>query len=426
MPRLLEKVYVVLALLYFSGAFASRDIDVDPTAGDFALFALQCVIYAIAFSFMLLHRRVVEEVLRRGKWVLALSVLAAISTLWSGLPLFTLRRSIVMIATTLFGIYFGSVFPRRAQLNLLCCAFAAMALLSIGAAVAFPDYGIDHGLHEGDWCGIFPQKNFLGRLMVFGSAAFLLLPGERLKDTIVRAVGVITCLGLVKLSGSKTAFLMAILVVVLILFFKVLARKQKTFLVAGITVAALTLAFVWTNTDTILLWLSRDATLTGRIPLWIAAQEAISRQPFLGYGFGAFWQGYSGPSESIMAEVGWMAPHAHDGYLDLALDVGLVGLSIFVIGLLIRFRLAYRESDPRRRETLWPILYLTMILLYNIDESGLLRVNSIFCVLYASIFASGYIPHSFRLRGTRLQRIAARSGHVFINPQRKQIWNHPP
>ena len=80
--------------------------------------------------------------------------------------------------------------------------------------------------------------------------------------------------------------------------------------------------------------LHRDEGLTGRLNLWNAVLLAISKRLWLGYGFNAFWQGMKGESGYVLTAVGWAPKYAHNGFLDLVLDLGLLGLLVFAIGYL--------------------------------------------------------------------------------------------
>jgi exopolysaccharide production protein ExoQ len=129
--------------------------------------------------------------------------------------------------------------------------------------------------------------------------------------------------------------------------------------------------------------IGRDQSFTGRTPLWDAVVIAISKKPYLGYGFSSFWLGDSGPSASVVDMVGWIPPHAHNGFLDIWLDMGLVGVLIFASGFVVRFRTAV--LDYRRvpdRTVMWPLVLMTFVLFYNFTESTLIRPNSIYWALY--------------------------------------------
>jgi O-antigen ligase len=109
----------------------------------------------------------------------------------------------------------------------------------------------------------------------------------------------------------------------------------------------------------------------------------ILRQPWLGYGYGGFWLGETGPSAAFWAAVGWKTPHSHNGFIDLALDLGLVGLFALVVALVTAFvRAIGRARTARTADAVAPLMFLAYTVLYNLSESSLLRHNTIFWVLY--------------------------------------------
>ena len=72
--------------------------------------------------------------------------------------------------------------------------------------------------------------------------------------------------------------------------------------------------------------LGRDTTLTGRTGIWAGLLPVIERQPILGYGFGSFWT----TKRARIHEIN----EAHNGYIDVLLEIGYVGLFLFTMFLL--------------------------------------------------------------------------------------------
>jgi O-antigen ligase len=106
-----------------------------------------------------------------------------------------------------------------------------------------------------------------------------------------------------------------------------------------IGVAGLTVAFL--NFDDMLRLVGKSTTLTGRTGVWRAVLEAIRQRPLLGYGYG-FWEEPSIPRNNIWLELNWAPPHAHNGWLDVTLQLGIAGLSITVVLWLVALSRAVR------------------------------------------------------------------------------------
>jgi O-antigen ligase len=74
-------------------------------------------------------------------------------------------------------------------------------------------------------------------------------------------------------------------------------------------------------------------TLTGRIPLWRYLLEYIAEKPLLGNGYGAFWT--AARIMDASKDLGWMVGQAHSAYLEVALQLGVVGLLAYALVLLL-------------------------------------------------------------------------------------------
>lgn len=91
---------------------------------------------------------------------------------------------------------------------------------------------------------------------------------------------------------------------------------------------------------------SKSNSLNGRIPLWKECSEYLTEQPLLGYGYKSFWT----PRRivRISTHQGWWIMQAHNGYLEMALSIGILGAGCFLAILLLGIKHAlqlYREHQ---------------------------------------------------------------------------------
>ena len=86
-------------------------------------------------------------------------------------------------------------------------------------------------------------------------------------------------------------------------------------------------ALIVDSTDVFAL-IGRDMSFTGRLPLWEMSLQAARVHPLLGYGYNGFWTDDSRAVQYIWAMITWKAPSAHNGYLDIVLQIGLIGLVV--------------------------------------------------------------------------------------------------
>ncbi|MFU8771954.1 MAG: O-antigen ligase family protein, partial [Anaerolineales bacterium] len=102
---------------------------------------------------------------------------------------------------------------------------------------------------------------------------------------------------------------------------------------------------------------------------------------WLGYGLNSFWLGWEGPSAQIWAVSGWQPGYAHNGYLDLWLSLGIIGLTLGVILLIYLLIYSFYFYIIKRLDTQFWILFLIFVFLLNFSEGTLLRSNSIWWVM---------------------------------------------
>ena len=71
----------------------------------------------------------------------------------------------------------------------------------------------------------------------------------------------------------------------------------------------------------------------GRTDIWVLVMRSIAKRPLLGYGYYAFWQGLKGESGNIIVAAHWVFGYAHNGVLEIWLQLGLVGTALSFVTL---------------------------------------------------------------------------------------------
>lgn len=395
--RFAEVGFLVSCLFLFSGALlplllSKSGMTVMPAHGNPILRATYAGIHAITLVLVLARWRSVAAVVKENLPIAGLVGLALLSVAWSDAPDVTLRRSFSLFGTSAFGLYLAARFGIGGTLRLLGLAMGVAAALSLVVAVGLPGYGLDEGAHAGAWRGVFHQKNNLGQAMVMSTVAFVLLWRIVERRRWAALLGAVLSAGLVLLSTSGTALVILLCFAALLPLFRVLRWHHTVvlpLLILIVLVAGLSGLWVVSNVEMVLNLLGKDATLTGRTELWTAVIHQIQQRPVLGYGYSAFWLGWTGASAAVWSMIRWETPHAHNGFLDLGLDLGLLGIALFVTGYVmaaVRAMAAIRGT--RSTEALWPPALLSFMLLYNFTETAILQQNSIYWVLFvATVFS---------------------------------------
>ncbi|MBX9255132.1 O-antigen ligase family protein [Desmonostoc muscorum CCALA 125] len=391
-----EYVFTVLALLIYSGgiltlilsggALQSDTAEYDSSLTKIVFF----VIYLITWLLLILRWKTTLYILTKGLSFYPIFILAALSIIWSVDPSITLKNSFTLINTSLFGMYFASRYTLKQQLQLLAWTFGIAIGLSIIFVIALPKYGIQADLDSSKWRGIYTHKNGLGARMVISSIVFFILGYQDKKHPwrwLLRT-GFSFSILLLLLSSSTSSLIILISMITSFFVFKIGRWSYQLMIPSLIIIATISqiLYFSLSNAaDALLTGIGKDPTLTGRTDLWPLVMDMIWKHPWLGYGYGAFWQGWHGESAYIWLNSGWTPNHAHNGYLTICLDLGFLGLGLFFLGF---FR-SYVQGLAWVRITktgfdIWPVIHMTYVILASLTESSLLQSNSLNWVLYVA------------------------------------------
>lgn len=411
-----EKVFSVLSILFFSDAIFSVLLEQDVSFAK----ALRGIVYFLILIFssllVFIYRHRIYPILFKEKllWIFLLIALASI--LWSEYPPATLKHILTVIEMTTFSIYFVGRFNLNEQLRLICYAFGLASLLSLLFCLAFPSYGVmgvgvnstSEGLaHYGVWRGIYTHKNTLGRMMALTVLSFICLSQNNWLNRLYKYTCTSLAIFLLIVSTSKTSMLTVITLFTLLPFYKAMRwtyRLALPFFIAIILVSSSSVTLAIDNLDAFTSVLGKDITLTGRTGIWGLVLLKIADKPWLGYGYHGFWNGWDGESADIWRVLKWECPHSHNGFLDLTLDLGLIGLAVFILTFLaacLRSIMLMRKT--RDNTGIFPILYLTFMLLVNLTESSIVTLNSIWVVFVIVVLSTHTVndPSFIRKNGYR-------------------------
>ncbi len=387
-----EIVFVVFSLTFFTGSFGIGGTETSPgLIPDIVLTISRYFIWITSTIIIGFNWKKALFIASRDKILWILIAMILLSFIWSDNKISTLLDSRDIWQMTSFALYFATRFSLKEQVKLVALTFAIGALLSIIVSIGLPSIGKHGADHPGAWKGIYDYKNTFGSMMVISCFTFLLLPSEQAKNLWYKWLGLGLSITMILLSTSKTSLVISFLLLSFIYFYRNFRWRGKiSILISDIMIMVLgciaTLIFV--NWLTILTSLGRDPTLSGRTILWNYIFSKIQENPWLGYGRGAFWA----PSTSHGGQAGglvgtsFIAPHAHNGFLDLGLDVGFIGISLFLISLIPAFVCALKRAyATKQSEEIWPLAFLTFLVMNNMTESYLLRITNVYWVLYVTV-----------------------------------------
>ncbi len=344
--------------------------------------AIYFLLIAAAIVVLMGRQRAVARIIK-DNWPIVLFILyCALSVAWSDFPFIALKRWVKSLGDySMVMILLTEADPKAAFKQTMTRVALVLFPLSILLIKYYPHLGrtYDHftGLMLLD--GVTSSKNMLGMdCLVLGFAAFwsMLLAWKGPRSGRNRSLffyGLVVVLAVLLLyrSDSKTSlfcFLITIGLVTAHTYFK-WARKPAT-LLAMVAVAILSCAIVLFSGlgSGVLKAIGRNPTLTGRTEIWHDLLQ-FPINPVVGTGFESFWLGKRltlAATYPVLANLN----ESHDGYLEMYLNLGWVGLSLFAVLIVTGYRniqqLLKTDPDAGRLR----LGYFVTALVYNFTEAG--------------------------------------------------------
>jgi len=349
----------------------------------------------------------VGQLTQNSSWIIVFFLYEGLSCVWSDFPFISFRRWIkgsgdfVMVFVILSDLY-----PARA----ITAAIKRSGYILIPLSVLFIKYYQDWGRVIDDWgqsyyTGVTLDKNMLGYLLFayglfFASALVNAFRQDssnranRRRDLVCYALLLVMIAWLTRVANSKTSLLALLAGIVLMLslqFFQI--RRHLWFLlIATLFIGAIADA-LFSVKGAVLEASGRDASFTGRTGIW---QTVLSQpiNPLFGTGYTGFWLG------ERLKRIWALYPRtpliqAHNGYLEVYLNLGLVGLALLGGVLWTGLRnarrrlLAAHDTTGNVDDSLFQtfgIAYIVAYLLYNITEATFVGLNFLFIIFLLVAF----------------------------------------
>ena len=388
MLNFIETVFTLLSINFLTanpiGVLTFGSLSEEYSASSNNLESLiKTFIYGVACFFLIVRwKNVLYRLIKKDKliWIVfATSFIVLISYFWSSFPEVTLRRSFLFLGITLYGIYFGTRYTFKQQLEFLAWGFRIVVFMSLFFCIALPQYGTMHGLHQGAWRGIFMHKNGLGGSMALSSIVFFILLMRDGTKVLSTWVFLFISIVLMISSRSSTALVTFVAVVLLLLLYRVFRLRYNLMipiLIFILLTASGFILLVLNNSEVVVGLIGKDLTLTGRTELWPFVWEAIQKRPLLGYGYEGFWFPENSEAWRIWTAVGWKPTHPHNGTLKLLLEIGWLGTLTFLLSFFLSFLKSLALIRlTKTSEYYFPIALMTFIFLSGLTESSFMETD---------------------------------------------------
>jgi O-antigen ligase len=383
-PAWIERLFLVFAFVVLQDAFldmassASGSTNVSDTGDNHHVIAFLCVLFGTAV-FARKHLPEMIRTARASPIYFILPAILLISAVWSLEPLLTLKRSLVTIGICIFDLYIATAIGLDRLLKLLAATILISALASIVTAIALPTVGREVFTDlAGDWRGVFPQKNLLGYIMTIGLFVEMALIIRTRRLRIGNCLRAVVYLFLLGMAHSASSLLLVMIAAILSVFYVAYRRGLQSLLICvalGLSAIAIFGGIIATDPTFVFAALDRDPSLTGRTEIWDYVLDAIHERPLFGWGYMAFWSENSPGALYIQNQLQWPAPNAHNGYLDLALDLGLVGLAGMAVTALWTLRRVAVLILSRNDLGALLLIFWMQLVIGNLSESFVINAS---------------------------------------------------
>jgi exopolysaccharide production protein ExoQ len=313
------------------------------------------------------------------RWLLLLYLYAATSIMWSSDRPTTFRTVAYLLLYLVAAAYIAICFEYETLVQLIGNVMTSLALLSIPGQLFLPQIRYNNG----EWAGVFLHKNGLGIAMVVGTLSLILSIRQW---TMSRVFSLLLCFALLLLSGAVGAYFWALAGITALMALRLRGHLRVLFaiVVSGALIVPPLAVEDFLSTATGLL--GKDASLTGRTAVWAIAAKMIMVHPWLGYGEAAFWSTSGATVGKLIGR--WQPQHAHNGVLEMCLNLGLVGLCLVILVLLdSALRLRHAVTDMGKGATKWLLAISVILVVQSADEAAFLQLNCLWILFVIANFA---------------------------------------
>jgi exopolysaccharide production protein ExoQ len=333
-----------LLQIVFSGGMPNLSIDyvISSYGGGNPLIRYVSLVLILIGLFLFIKKRDrIGLVLRNDHWLIIIHLYAFLSIAWAADPGTSLRKYIRLLGLPIFaGILIGEKDHKEALEHILrkyfsFCLIMSVYLLRFGGALAY----VRGRMGTRYMAGISWHKNELAILCAFSLVFFLwrILKSKSAVNYFDIALILINIYLLIKARSAMGSVAAALGVGLLISLEIIKKNPIKAFIIATIIMVLVIPSFIifqgFHNTnlsDSFYNLVGKEASLTGRVPMWIDFFRLGKKDIVMGAGYESFW---IENMATIWSLYQFGPTNSHNGYIEVTLNLGLVGLTLLTIYL---------------------------------------------------------------------------------------------
>lgn len=326
---------------------------------------------------------------------------AAVSVFWSATPVVTFIATIILLATTTTAVIIAGNYSWVGFLKLMWVALTVNMVLSFGLEFYAAMVGGVHPVFtdlaelaeqnknwwwsEGNLFLNGPLQGWLGNRNLFGflgllyAAVNIFLLLERKIPWVVGTVGLLVA-AVVHLNTLSATITITYFGVGSILVAGFVLRRTPEHLRR--TIAALTAGFgvlmgvlLLRYQEVLFGFLERDPSLSNRTSIWLKVSEFALQRPE-GWGWVSYWPVWEYPYNTLVNVDRLPVAHAHNAYIDVWFQLGLIGVLLLVAMFTQIFLINWRGVEHSHKgddyRTLGLVVFALILAVQGFTESRLL------------------------------------------------------
>jgi exopolysaccharide production protein ExoQ len=341
--------------------------------------------------------------------ILLFFVYCAMSSLWSDYPDVAFKRWLKALGDLVMVlIVLTDQNPVAAIKRFLTRLSFPLLPLSVLLIKYYPDLG--RGYNRWTWStfymGVGTDKNSLGLLcLVCGlGALWQFLDAFQAKETphrsrhlIAQGTLVVMVLWLLRMADSVTSTACFLMGSVLILATRLFASARKMAVVHALMlsmVVASIFAIFLDPSSGLIESMGRNPTLTGRTDIW-AHVIPLNPNPWIGSGYESFWLGER--LQKMWSAYWWHPNEAHNGYLEVYLNLGWIGVVLLAALIFTGYRNGCAEFRLEPEIGSLKLSYFIAAVAYSFSEAGFRELSPIwifFLLMTVAVPISSAVPET--------------------------------
>jgi O-antigen ligase len=359
----------------------------------------------ILAGLLILNRRAsqVWKFVQSNPHILLYFAYCALSISWSDFPYVAAKRWVKLAGDVVMLLVVCTDANRFWAIRRLFSRVAFVLLtLSVAFILFLPDMGrtYDPGTGITYFNGVTTQKNILGETCVVTGLAslWLLLTAfeaprslHRRRQLLVYGVMVLLAAWMIVKADAMTslmAFVLAGAVMILLAQRWLITNRQSVHVLVGSAVGLSLFALFLDAAGALLQLLGRTSSFTGRTDIWRGVLAA-NTNPLIGTGYESFWLGSR--LQFVWDVTGQTVVQAHNGYLEIYINLGWIGVLFLVAMILFGYKNAVLTFQRDQITGRLSLAFLAASLIYSFSEAGFRMLTLIW---FAFLFAiSGITIH---------------------------------